>query len=178
MKDMRILSKSRITGDNKMVRLEFGPKMEKSNQKLEEVVQEPLKGELKVPPVSEAVREKVNQYWERESQLQGYYNETNLSIFRILSQIQVLPLTWWKGYSEDEYQLLQVVYSASKILGFKMIRSFPHIIRVFVALYHNVQQLTEKLLSFIITFLKPYYSPQYLNKIQRFHRILGLTEDC
>lgn len=35
---MRILSKSRITGDNKMVRLEFGPKMEKSNQKLEEVV--------------------------------------------------------------------------------------------------------------------------------------------
>jgi hypothetical protein len=39
---------------------------------------------------------------------------------------------------EDEYELVQVVYSASKILGFKMIRSFPHIIKVFVALYPKV----------------------------------------
>lgn len=71
---MRILSKTKITGDNKMVRLEFGPKMENSRQKLEVVVEEPLKVELRVPPVPETIREKVNQYWERESQLQGYYN--------------------------------------------------------------------------------------------------------
>lgn len=59
-----------------------------------------------------------------------------------------------------------------------MVRSFPHIIRVFVVLYPNVQQLTEKLLSFIITFLKSYYFPDYLNRIQKFHRLLGLGQDC
>jgi hypothetical protein len=59
-------------------------------------------------------------------------------MFKILSQIEIIPLTWWKGMREDEYELVQVVYSASKILGFKMIRSFPHIIKVFVALYPKV----------------------------------------
>lgn len=94
--------------------------------------------ELKVPPLSEGAKEKINQCWERESQFQGYYSETNLSIFKILSQLEALPLTWWKGLSEDEYELLQVAYSASKILGFKMIRSFPHIIKAFVSLFPNV----------------------------------------
>lgn len=92
-----------------------------------------------MPPLPEGVKEKINQCWEKESQSQGYYSETNLSIFRILSQLEALPLTWWKGFSEDEYELLQAVYSASKILGFKMIRSFPHIIKVFVGLYPNVE---------------------------------------
>lgn len=59
-----------------------------------------------------------------------------------------------------------------------MIRSFPHIIKVFVALYPNVEELTEKLLSFILTFLKTYYYPEFLNKIQKFHKLLGLDEDC
>jgi len=49
-----------------------------------------------------------------------------------------VPLTWWKGLPEDDYSILQIVNTASKILGFKMIRSFPHIIEVFEALYPDL----------------------------------------
>ncbi len=38
--------------------------------------------------------------------------------------------------------------------------------------------MAVKLLSFILTFLKPYYFPEYLNRIQKFHRAIGLEEDC
>lgn len=41
-----------------------------------------------------------------------------------------------------------------------------------------MEEMVEKLLSFIITFLKPYYFPEEINKIQKHHRILGLDEDC
>ena len=94
--------------------------------------------ELRVPPLAENIKEKIRQHWEKESQFQGYYNEANLSLFKILSQIDVLPLTWWKGLTEEEYTLLQMVYCSSKIVGFRMIRSFRPLLRVFVVLFPNL----------------------------------------
>lgn len=35
-----------------------------------------------------------------------------------------------------------------------------------------------KALSFVLTFMRPYYFPEYFNKLQRLHRAIGLEEDC
>ena len=40
-----------------------------------------------------------------------------------------------------------------------MLRSFSHIIKVFAKIYSDLQVLTEKLLSFVQTFLRVYYIP-------------------
>lgn len=59
-----------------------------------------------------------------------------------------------------------------------MIRSFPHILKVFEKIYPDLEEMVVKLLSFILTFLRPYYFPEYLNRIQKFHKAIGLEEDC
>jgi hypothetical protein len=53
--------------------------------------------------LGEDVKEKIHSFWEKPSQSQGYYNESNLTIYKILSQIESPPLTWWKGVKEDDF---------------------------------------------------------------------------
>lgn len=64
--------------------------------------------------------------------------------------------------------------NASKILGFKMIRSFTHLLKSFSIIYPDLEEMVVKILSFIITLLKPYYFPEYFNRIQKLHRAIGL----
>ena len=123
-----------------MAKLTLGPRktFPRLPQKDQAAPNQQVGEELDVPVLAENVKEKIRQHWEKESQFQGYYNEANLSLFKILSQIEILPLTWWKGLTEEEYTLLQMVYCSSKIVGFRMIRSFRPLLKVFVALFPNL----------------------------------------
>jgi hypothetical protein len=70
-----------------------------------------------------------------------------------------MPLTWFTSISDEDYSILNVVNTASKVLGFTMIRSFVFIIKTFEMIYPDREELIEKLLSFIITFYRPFCFP-------------------
>lgn len=80
--------------------------------------------------------------------------------------------------NQDDYEIYQVIHNASKIIGFKMIKAFQHIVKVFYQIYPNLEEMTEKLIAFIIHFLKPYYFPENYVRLQKFHRLIGLEDDC
>lgn len=132
MRTKKIVDKAVLSSDGKTVRLELGLKV---NQLIESESRpsdvKPSLVELNVPPLSEEARQKISAFWERQSQSQGYYNESNLTVYKILSQIESPPLSWWKGLSEDDLELYQVFNNAASILGFRMARSFTHIIKAF-----------------------------------------------
>lgn len=115
--------------------------------------------ELNVPALSEEAKQKINAFWEKQSQSQGYYNESNLTIYKILSQIESPPLSWWKGLSEDDLELYQIFNNVAKILGFRMARSFTHIIKAFEMIFPDLEEMVVKAISFLINFMKPYYYP-------------------
>lgn len=54
----------------------------------------------------------------------------------------------------------------------------PHLIRAFEKIYPDVQEMVERLLSFITTFMKTYYYTEDLQRLQAFHRLMGLQDDC
>jgi hypothetical protein len=85
-----------------------------------------------------------------------------------------MPLSWWIKLTEDEYAILNIINTAAKILGFKMLRSFTHILKIFKKLYSELEELSEKLISVIYNYMRPYYFPEEFNRIQKVHKMLGL----
>lgn len=51
-------------------------------------------------------------------------------------------------------------------------------IEVFRAIYSDLEDFIDALLSTILNFFKYYYFPEEINRIQKLHRMLGLEEDC
>ena len=68
----------------------------------------------------------------------GYYSENRQSAYRMLAQMEGMPMSWWRGAGEDEYQVLHILHQASKLIGFRMARSFRFIIRPLERLYPDL----------------------------------------
>ena len=178
MRAKKVLEKAVLSSDNRTLQLELGVQVNEVAESGAKAEGRAGVAELSVPALSEEARLKISAFWEKQSQSQGYYNESNLSVYKILSQIEAPPLSWWKGLSEDDLELYQVFSNAARILGFRMARSFTHIIRAFELIFPDLEEMVVKALSFLVTFMRPYYFPEHFNKIQRFHRAIGLEEDC
>lgn len=133
----KVTKRTLLPTDQQLIRVEIGLSNHESfasqNQNSSKAIPH-----LNVAPLPSEVVEKITTFGEREWESQGYYSESRQSVYRLLGQMEGAPQTWWRGVEEQEYQVLHIMNQASRLIGFKMIRSFKPLIKVFEQLYPDL----------------------------------------
>ena len=71
--------------------------------------------------------------------------------------------------TQSEFKVLNILNSASKILGFQLFECILPIVNSVAILFSDMEDLVEITLSIICNYLKPYLFTRELNKVNKLH---------